>query len=203
MACDALFRIARFLRGSRCTVAAVVLTITFAGCRATKPETKPEPGLEAPPEETSAAPWQRGTVRPEETPAVYLEEWRHAENRHECALIAPSDLGEGEGATVRSAYFGGGWGIAYDLPNLRSAFGVAGTGVDAYGPTYDEWPYTKEWPDGSSAGYGPEGGSGPNQLAYLRIDGQQCLYNVWSRISLPHLEYLLEQLRFVRTGEAD
>ena len=42
-----------------------------------------------------------------------------------------------------------------------------------------------------------EGGSGPNQLAYLTIPGQGCLYNVWSRLGVDHLEYLLGQLRFV------
>jgi hypothetical protein len=80
---------------------------------------------------------------------------------------------------------------------VRSAFGVAGTGVDAADPSYSEWPYSRVWNDGSSAGYGPEGGTGPNQLAYLRIAGQDCLYNVWSRLGRDHLEDLLENLRFV------
>ena len=52
--------------------------------------------------------------------------------------------------------------------------------------------------DGSTAGYGPEGGTGPAQLAYLRIAGQGCLYNVWSRLGRAHLEQLLGALRFVR-----
>ena len=30
-----------------------------------------------------------------------------------------------------------------------------------------------------------------------RIAGQGCLYNVWSRLGVPHLEYLLGQLRYV------
>ena len=54
------------------------------------------------------------------------------------------------------------------------------------------------WADGSRAGYGPEGGQGPNQLAYLTISGRDCLYNVWSRIGIEHLEQLLAELRFVR-----
>ena len=87
--------------------------------------------------------------------------------------------------------------MAYDQPDLRSAFGVAGTGSGAAEPSYDDWPFARRWADGSSAGYGPEGGSGPNQLAYLRIAGQGCLYNVWSRVGREHLERLLEQLRFV------
>ena len=54
-----------------------------------------------------------------------------------------------------------------------------------------------EWGDGSKVEYGPEGGQGPNQLAYLRIEGQDCLYNVWSRVSKDHLEEILREIRFV------
>lgn len=42
---------------------------------------------------------------------------------------------------------------------------------------------------------------GPNQLAYLRIPGQDCLYNVWSALGRMHLEQLLAALRFVRVPE--
>lgn len=103
-------------------------------------------------------------------------------------------------STPRPAQFGGGWAVAYDLPGLRSAFGVAGTGASASGDTYHDWPHRQAWADGSSAGYGPEGGEGPKQLAYLKIEGQQCLYNVWSQLGTPHLEHLLRHLRFVETG---
>ena len=132
-------------------------------------------------------------------PAVYAAQWAKAENRTTCALIAPRSLGtEGTGATPRAATFSGGWAVAYDLPNLRSAFGVAGTGAEESGPTYDQWPYRHTWDDGSRLEYGPEGGQGPNQLAYLRISGQGCLYNVWSRLGRVHLEHLIRELRLVR-----
>jgi hypothetical protein len=72
--------------------------------------------------------------------------------------------------------------------------------VKAADPSYSEWPHWLRWSDGSSAGYGPEGGTGPNQLAYLTIAGQQCLYNVWSRLGRTHLEQLLRTLRFVDTA---
>ena len=55
------------------------------------------------------------------------------------------------------------------------------------------------------AGYGIEGaaaypadnpaGRGVNSLAYLRVGGQQCTYNVWSRLGRSHLETLLDALR--------
>jgi hypothetical protein len=127
-----------------------------------------------------------------------MQVWNQAQNRNTCAPLAFAQLGEGAGATPRAATFSGGWSVAYDMPTLRSAFGIAGTGVKAADPSYNEWPYRREWPDGSTAGYGPEGGSGPNQLAYLRIAGQQCLYNVWSRLGRAHLEQLLESLRFIQ-----
>lgn len=179
----------------------VLATVAVLGCSTTK--TPDEAARDDTAEDSSGvtAPWMRDVLHPGDVPQVYTDEWRQAENREACALIAPVSLGEGKRASVRSAYFGGGWGVAYDMPDLRSAFGVAGTGAEAAGPSYDEWPFKKEWPDGSSAGYGPEGGSGPNQLAYLRIPGQDCLYNVWSRLGVHHLEMLLEQLRFVQTDE--
>jgi hypothetical protein len=145
-----------------------------------------------------AAPWDARPLTTAQVPAVYLQEWSRAENQARCPLLVPSALGaQGEMATPRRAQFGGGWGVAYDLPELRSAFGVAGTGAEPGGPTYDAWPHRRSWADGSRAGYGPEGGTGPNQLAYLELAGHDCLYNVWSRLGVEHLETLLEGLRLV------
>jgi hypothetical protein len=145
-----------------------------------------------------APPWQAVHLATRDVPAIYTEQWMRAANRDSCALIAPRSLGDaGAGASPRAATFAGGWAVAYDKPGVRSAFGVAGAGVKATGPSYRDWPHKREWADGSSVGYGPEGGTGPNQLAYLRIAGQGCLYNVWSRLGVEHLEALIEQLRFV------
>ena len=171
----------------------IALLMLLEGCAQLAPQTDP------PPEENlvHSTPWAQKRLSRAAVPAVYVEQWQQANNRETCALLAPAALGAGEGATVRAASFADGWGLAYDTPQVRSAFGIAGTGVEASAPTYDDWPFTRQWPDGSWAGYGPEGGEGPNQLAYLRIQGQGCLYNVWSRLGRSHLEYLLEQLRFV------
>jgi hypothetical protein len=154
---------------------------------------EPSPGPEAP--------WKGQRLGAGEVPTVYLTEWGKAENRSGCAPLAPAALGAGEGATARAASFAGGWGVAYDLPRQRNAFGIAGTGVLAADSSYSDWPFHLDWSDGSTAGYGPEGGTGPNQLAYLRIPGQACLYNVWSRLGREHLELLLSQLRFIETGD--
>ena len=32
-------------------------------------------------------------------------------------------------------------------------------------------------------------------LAYLRVEGQDCLYNIWSRLGREHLEELIHELR--------
>ena len=176
------------MRVSRTVLLAAALALaTAAGCA------RRAAGPSAPPAPWSAAPLPAAAV-----PAVYAAEWRKAPNRETCALVAPRALGDGEGAVPRAATFSGGWAVAYDRAGLRSAFGVAGTGSAAADPAYRDWPRALRWADGSSAEYGPEGGSGPNELAYLRIAGQRCLYNVWSRLGRAHLERLLAELRFVR-----
>ncbi|WP_176597027.1 MULTISPECIES: hypothetical protein [Sphingobium] len=146
-------------------------------------------------------------------------EWAKAENRRSCAPLALARPGDPEG-TPRAASFGGGWGVAFDLPGLRSAYGFAGTGLlpqdraDARiqrRRLTDQWPYMRELPRlpaPSFAGYGQEGaepypaanagGKGLHSLAYVRIGGQRCTYNVWSRISRAHLEWLLDNLRLLR-----
>ena len=154
------------------------------------------------PEGPPPAPWANARLAPGEVPPVYLATWRSAANRQSCALLAPARLGADVAAQAqpRSATFSGGWGVAYDLPAARSAFGVAGTGASAWtGDVYDAWPERRTFADGSRVGFGPEGGSGPNWLAYVRIPGQDCLYNVWSRQGRAELEQLISQLRFVAT----
>jgi hypothetical protein len=178
----------------------IAVMVLAASCGHPGPDTDPPP---APQPTLPTAPWAAPSIPAGDAPAVYLAEWRRAGNRTTCAPIAFGHLGGADAARPRAASFGGGWGVAYDLPELRSAFGVAGTGVQATAPTHHEWPHTRVWADGSTAGYGPEGGTGPNQLAYLRIAGQECLYNVWSRLGIAHLETLLEAIRFVEAAGVD
>ena len=181
-------------------ILAAVSILFLAACARTpavveSPEPSPSPAADSPALEP--APWQRDRLSGASLPAAYVTQWSKAANRATCALIAPSSLGNGIGATARAATFSGGWAVAYDMPSMRSAFGVAGSGSLASDPSYD-WPYRMQFADGSSAGYGPEGGTGPNELAYLRIAGQTCLYNVWSRLGRSHLEMLLRSMRFVQ-----
>jgi hypothetical protein len=171
-------------------LAALAIAIVLASCsRAAAPD-NPQ----------TAPPWRAASLERSAVPDIHFTVWSKAENRATCAPVAFASLGDGTGATPRAATFSGGWGVAYDLPDRRSAFGIAGTGVKAAEPSYDAWPFKREWADGSSVGYGPEGGgAGPKQLAYLRIAGQDCLYNVWSNLGRAHLEHLLGALRFIAT----
>lgn len=145
-------------------------------------------------------------------------EWSKAENRDVCAPIAFSS-DAGEPATARRAEFAGGWGVAFDMHGQRSAYGLAGPGIIAIdledsadqaarlGSQWPEFTTLADLPAPAFAGYDIEGsteysednpdGRGLNSLAYLRIGGQQCTYNVWSRLGRAHLESLLDSLRML------
>ena len=169
------------------------MTAVIAACA-------PAPSAE-PPSQELASPWSAPALSSSAVPAIYAEVWDRAENRARCALIAPRqlDLSLEQSAQPRAATFSGGWAVAYDLPQTRSAFGVAGSGASAWSPTlYQDWPHKRVYADSSRVGYGPNPGTEPNWLAYIQIPGQECLYNVWSRRGREHLEELISELRFVR-----
>lgn len=181
---------------------ALLLAVACAGVSPAPSPAAPAPAPPPPPVPVEPpappAPWAGAPLPAASVPAAYATEWRKAANRAACAPLAPASLGPHAAARPRAAAFSGGWAVAYDLPDRRSAFGVAGTGASAEGASYSSWPHRIRWADGSTAEYGPEGGTGPNQLAYLRVAGQDCLYNVWSALGREHLEHLLAALRFVR-----
>jgi hypothetical protein len=149
---------------------------------------------------------------------LILAEWSQAENKAVCAPVSFTSDG-GKGATPRRANFSGGWAVAFDLPGMRSAYGVAGTGLipdddrpeaERRAGLIDQWPSFRDLPalpQPAYAGYGVEGGTAwpaddpqslkTNALAYVRIGGQACQYNVWSRLGRTHLELLLDNLRVI------
>lgn len=179
-----------------------------------QPVTTTDPAL-PPPEHVGPEPSATPTAPDPAAIALTLREWRRSENPKECAPLAFKQTGD-QSARVRRAEFSGGWGIAYDTPETRSAYGVAGPGVlelDNQGPAEQrarlarQWPLFREleqFPRPSFAGYGVEGagaypkdnpdGRGLNSVAYVRIKGQKCTYNLWSRLGRAHLEFLMENL---------
>lgn len=146
---------------------------------------------------------------------LILTQWRKAENRSRCAPLHFRDTAGARGAP-RAALFSGGWAVAWDQPGRRSAFGLAGVALlpEDNAPPADhrarltrQWPIMRDLPhlpQPAFAGYGLEGakpyssqnpeGYGLNSLAYIRVGGQACTYNVWSRLGRAHLEALLENL---------
>jgi hypothetical protein len=150
--------------------------------------------------------------------ALVRAEWRKADNRAACAPLSFTTDG-GAPATARRANFSGGWAVAFDTPGVRSAYGVAGPGVsegdeaptaaqaERLGGQWPEFDTLPALPAPAFAGYGVEGGGayppdnadgrGLNSLAYVRVGGQRCTYNVWSRLGRAHLETLLRSLRML------
>jgi len=146
-------------------------------------------------------PWVRNPPIPaaQGDARVAAREWRKADNRESCAPLSFNSVRFlTPGARPRAAYFAGGWGVAWDLPGRRSAFGIAGAGVEAEPEDISRWPNVIRWRGGSAAGYGLTGDTGPGYLAYVMVAGQDCLYNVWSNVSRRHLRFLIAQMRRVR-----
>ncbi len=150
--------------------------------------------------ETIIAPWSNSAINNSETDAVYQQEWMRSESKSLCPILAiPSKAASHlTGHTVRRANFSGGWGVAYDLPNIRSAYGVANVGTANLDDTFNAWPYNITYQDGSILGYGHEGNDpSENWLAYLIIPQNNCFYNIWSTQSKEHLEKIILDLRII------
>lgn len=205
----------------------VLGTMFLAGCepadtvRMNEAQSRSDP---APGREVAPSGSQRLPPAPAPVPALIGEaiaraEWAKSKDKAGCAPLALASDAAAKGKP-RRADFSGGWGVAFDLPGLRSAYGFAGPGVlpldrasvEAQRARLDkQWPYRMEidtLPPPSFAGYGLSGaqpypadnpeGKGMESVAYLRVGGQACTYNVWSRISRAHLEAVLSHLRLLR-----
>jgi hypothetical protein len=148
-------------------------------------------------------PWDRGLLGLAEVPPVLVEEWRRAENQLWCSALYPVDTGV-TAATVRRAEFSGGWALAWDTPELRSAFGVAGVGSPAWDDIGTRMPNTVAY-RGQIVGYGGEGfdDAATQRLAEFSIPGQLCAYQVWSQLGDEHLLELVDSLRLVDGLESE
>lgn len=168
------------------------------------------------------APWSQAPLPQSAVPVHLIEDWGTAENQTWCSALYPAGGGAlVAGAVSRPAEFGGGWAVAWDLPDGpgrsadggycpdcgRGAFGVAGAGLTGTVDDLSIWPNQIAWEDGSRAGYGLEGleepGSGAPLLSYVVVEGQGCLYDVWSFLGEDHLLALLNSLRYVEGMRAE
>lgn len=156
-------------------------------------------------------PWSGEFLATDDVDAVLLDSWHEAANRGYCALLAPRALGpDGEGAVARTAGFTAGleWFIAWDNPAGpgmtgnsqlcedcgRSAFGIQGSAQLRTQPT------SVKWNDGSGLTHGRQGSyeDGHERVrADLKVVGQPCSYAVWSSLGVDHLNWFVDQLRFV------
>jgi hypothetical protein len=165
----------------------------------------------APWSELPNPPWSGEFLVADQVDVVLLDSWEKAANRGYCALLAPRALGaDTEMAVARTAGFTAEleWFIAWDNPagpgmtansDLcedcgRSAFGIHGSdqlrnrGVGV------------KWNDGSGLNHAPQGSydDGHERVgASLSVAGQPCSYRVWSSLGVAHLDWFIDQLRFV------
>ena len=149
------------------------------------------------------APWGREKLTRSSVAPVLVEEWQLAENQLWCSGLFPTGFDFGD-ATVRRAEFSGGWALAWDLPGLRSAFGIAGTGSPAWDGIGVRQPNTIAYSE-QVVGYGGEGfdDAAQQRLAEFAIPGQLCGYQVWSNLGDEHLLALVDSLRLVEGLEAE
>jgi hypothetical protein len=155
------------------------------------------------PETGDTAPWDRAPLDLAGIPSVLIDEWQRAENQLWCSVLFPLTVAP-EGATMRRAEFGGGWAVAWDLPELRSAFGVAGVGLPAWDDIGTRMPMTVRYGD-QVVGYGGEGfdDDAEQRLAEFSIPGQLCAYQVWSKLGDEHLLGLVDSLRQIDGLQAE
>lgn len=154
----------------------------------------------------STAPWRQPAIAATATEAVYSREWAKSETQDKCPLLVLPKTAAAQLAnrSVRRANFSGGWGVAYDLPKERSAYGVAHSGISDPVGQAAIWQDYHLYNDGTELTYGREGGDPQGKwLAYLTLGtqyspaGQHCFYNIWSQQSKTHLEQIITELRLV------
>lgn len=142
--------------------------------------------------------WHLAPIVATATDSTYKTEWAKSDLKNKCPILALPIKADSHivNHSVRRANFSGGWGVAYDLPNLRSAYGVALSGISAPVGNESIWDNYHLYPDGTELTYGREGGDPNGQwLAYLTLGSSHCAYNIWSKHGKSHLEQIISDLR--------
>jgi len=198
------------------TLASTAIT---EGAAITMPSTTPETAQTAPIATEAidvaslpSAPWSAPPMTANEAPRQILSAWENADNRESCAPIATRSLGRATGARARTSPLSGGWLVEFDRPGLpgidrqgrecdtcgRSVFGIAGTAVapDSLDPESDA--LTPTYSDGSHAEVEVTDADGESVASVtFTVNGQSCVYEVWSLLGPDHLAELVSGLRFV------
>lgn len=154
-----------------------------------------------------AAPWADGELAIDAAPAALLTAWNDAENREWCAPVVPRGV---TAAPARATTVAGGWALEFDERGARgmradgracarcgrASYGVAGTAMstDELADVDTDAMPAPSFDDGSTAQLTAEDGVA---AATITIQGQGCVYQVWSFLGEDHLRTLVDDLRFV------
>jgi hypothetical protein len=172
------------------------------------------PAVELPtpvdPQSLPPSPWSDAPLASDAVPAPILRAWANAENRGQCAPIAPVALGAGEGARARISELEGGWAVEFDrrgLPGMnaegepcercgRAVFGIAGTNLTVE-DLAGEGELPPSFADGSQLLVEPPAGGEQVAAASITVRGQDCVYQVWSFLGEQHVRELVSSIRLV------
>lgn len=158
------------------------------------------------------APWSAPPIAAGDAPRQILTAWQNAENRDSCAPLATRSLGRATGARARTSELDGGWLVEFDRPGLpgvdrqgnecdtcgRSVFGIAGTSVSPDALMGESDALTPSYSDGSHAEVEVMDADGESVASVtFTVNGQGCVYEVWSLLGPDHLAELVAGLRFV------
>ena len=189
-----------------------LLVVAISGCQSSKqPSATRTTKVIQPPKQTSTVvtnhsssipeSWRLTPITTSETDSAYKAEWKKSEIGRKCPLLVLPSTANSHliDRNVRRANFSGGWGVAYDLPDVRSAYGVALSGISDPVGKGSIWNDYHVYQDGTELTYGREGGD-PNGkwLAYLTLGDNYCFYNIWSTQGKSHLEQIISELRVVK-----
>lgn len=157
------------------------------------------------------APWSSPPLAMDAVPSAVLSAWATADNRGVCAPVALATAGEARARVSRM--IDGGWAVEFDRPGMpglsahgdacarcgRGVFGVAGTAMSPDELASDEGP-VPTFADGSHLEVEPPADGEQVAAATLTINGQGCVYQVWSFLGEAHLRELVGGLRRVEVS---
>jgi hypothetical protein len=179
---------------------------------------------------TNNPPWAGMPLPPSNQGAVIvLNEWKKSPDRIDRDMCAPlvfastgRVLGAPKSDTKETMAK---WAITYQLPNTRNEFGLAGRGTVAEAGRGENTYYIKKYAynvsfnDGSTIAYGqlneatltadPYDKNNPNgvgvaSIAAIHIPSRvrelRCYYSVFTEFGRDHLEFLISQLRWLKTN---
>lgn len=179
-------------------------------------EEEPQAIAELDPSTLPEAPWSEPPLTTHEVPPPILAAWERAENRDNCAPIAPRSFGAAEGARARASELEGGWAVEFDRRGMRGVmrdgtlceacgrgvFGLAGTAMspEEIAGEHSDTP-APSFRDGSHAEL-EVSDSESIAAATITVAGEGCVYQVWSFLGQDHVEELVRELRRIELPAA-